>query len=289
MSTVLFIDANIYLRFYDSKSREMASLLKTLDQISKDIFITTQIANEVTRNKLLCAYYSFKNYSVLPTFEKASFPIQFKSPSIDNWNQKMNEMDSIKNRQDEIIKELLNDISNSSDYVSVTLKTLFESAITPSNDELSLARFRKETGNPPGNNQDPLSDQISWEQLLNKIKPSDNLIFITNDKDYYIKFKDKCYLNPLLVADLVKMKFSLSQLYAYEKLVDGLEKYKEIQNPKIYFPNDTDAKRISEIEQTMINTATVCSSTITSGTSGYSGYSGISEYFDPLYRFLKKF
>jgi hypothetical protein len=85
------------------------------------------------------------------------------------------------------------------------------------------------------------------------------------------------------------MKFSLSQLYAYEKLVDGLEKYKEIQNPKIYFPNDTDAKRISEIEQTMINTATVCSSTITSGTSGYSGYSGISEYFDPLYRFLKKF
>jgi hypothetical protein len=77
-------------------------------------------------------------------------------------------------------------------------------------------------------------------------------------------------LNPLLVADLVKIKFSLSNLCCYEKLIDGLATYKKIQKPTIYFPDAIDAKRISEIEQTIINTTTtVCSATLPPlGTSG---------------------
>jgi len=219
----------------------------------------------------MCAHVSFKNYySDLLAFEKASIPAHFNIPSIDDWNEKISQMDSLKNNQAIIIKELLDKISNSSDHVSLTLKTIFERAETASSDELSLARFRKETGNPPGKKQDPLGDQISWEQLLKKIKPSDNLILVTHDKDYLVKFQGKCFLNPLLVADLVKIKFSLSNLCCYEKLIDGLATYKKIQKPTIYFPDAIDAKRISEIEQTIINTTTtVCSATLPPlGTSG---------------------
>lgn len=287
MSTVLFIDANIYLRFYDTKAHEMSSLLKTLEQSSDDIFITTQITDEVNRNKLACALRSFKLYSDIPAFKKASLPVHYESSEIDAWNQKINQMDSLKNDQSKIIIELLDKISNSSDNISLTLKKLFDKAAPVTSEELDLARSRKETGNPPGKYQDTLGDQLSWEQLQNKIKPSDNLILISHDKDYLVQFENKCFLNPLLVADLVKRGFHLDRLYCYGKLVDGLKKYKEIGNTAIPFPNDADAERISDIEQTIIissatlNSATVCASSLSSGFSGSSGYSGPSGYGKP--------
>jgi predicted nucleic acid-binding protein len=58
----IFIDANIYLNFFDSNKPELKKLLGSLLQIKDSLFIGSQIVNEVNRNKLDVAQRSLRNH-----------------------------------------------------------------------------------------------------------------------------------------------------------------------------------------------------------------------------------
>src|ERR1700686_5402901 len=58
MSDILFIDANQYLLLYGLQGKKMLDLL---DANKPYIFVTVQIVDEVTRNKLRCANEYFTN------------------------------------------------------------------------------------------------------------------------------------------------------------------------------------------------------------------------------------
>ncbi len=48
----VFIDANIYVNFFDSNQSTLKALLDSLVEIKDSLFISSQIVDEVNRNKL---------------------------------------------------------------------------------------------------------------------------------------------------------------------------------------------------------------------------------------------
>ena len=57
MAAVLFIDANQYLNLYGMIAGR--KLLDSVDELKSHIFVSSQIVNEVFRNKLQCAQTFF--------------------------------------------------------------------------------------------------------------------------------------------------------------------------------------------------------------------------------------
>ncbi len=88
---LIFIDANVYLRFYDTSSRKFKSLLKSIVEIREKIFITDQIRDEVNRNKLQVAINSFSaNFKELG-IKKRPLPEHFDEyfdKKLSKWNKK---------------------------------------------------------------------------------------------------------------------------------------------------------------------------------------------------------
>ncbi|CAN1573482.1 PIN domain (DUF4935) [Flavobacteriaceae bacterium] len=78
---ILFIDANIYLRFFDSNQKEFKKLLEELLKIKSNLFITNQIVNEIERNKLSVFEKSINNYKNKINIENVFLPEHFATES----------------------------------------------------------------------------------------------------------------------------------------------------------------------------------------------------------------
>lgn len=55
--------------------------------------------------------------------------------------------------------------------------------VSVTNDQIERARRRRDLGNPPGK-KDSLGDALNWETLLDVAEPSEDLYFISEDKDW---------------------------------------------------------------------------------------------------------
>ncbi|HET7001924.1 MAG TPA: PIN-like domain-containing protein, partial [Puia sp.] len=94
---IIFIDANIYLRFYDSNKVYFKELLDKLLEIKDSIFLTRQIANEVERNKLNVFSNSISNYKKNLELKNVALPQHFTDESnkfdIVKWNNARKEIE----------------------------------------------------------------------------------------------------------------------------------------------------------------------------------------------------
>jgi hypothetical protein len=138
----------------------------------------------------------------------------------------------------------------SNDKFSQIFHLLFEDAVVASEDEIQKARYRREVGNPPGKPDDPLGDQISWEQFKKKSRESENILIITNDRDYYTDFKGEIYLNSFLYNELVKTNTNTNpSIFCFDSLAKGLDYFRKISSKKIdKLPKEEDLKIIAEEE-----------------------------------------
>jgi hypothetical protein len=291
MSKVLFIDANIYLRFFDSNSSEYKKLLQSLKEVKEHIFTTIQLRNEIDRNKLQVFLRSFKEHSKNFCMSKVSLPEHLESDPdriLKDWNIETADIHTkVKGQKEkltEIAKKLLEKINSSEDEISTILAEIFEHAKQHSTIQLEKARGRKELGNPPGKVNDPLGDQVSWQQLLDEIDTVEEVWFITNDKDYITTFNNSCYLNTILIKELKEKKGDI-KIFCFNSLADGLKSFKK-ENPATIpsLPGDEELKKISNEERTLDVITPIVSGSYhgTNGYSGSSGYSGISGFGPPF-------
>lgn len=229
---LILIDANIYLRFYDSSGTQFRSLLKTLVELKESIFITEQICSEVHRNKLSVAKDSFSaNYKSLG-IRKTSLPEHLDNNTdekLKQWNDSrkniIQEEEKLKKEYSRIVSSTLQSIMTSEDNVSKELSTIFTFAKSASQDEIEAARLRKELGNPPGKSNDPLGDQLTWEQLLTKYSTQE-IWLITDDRDYLTEYSGNSYLNPFLYNELKIKSDNISpKIHLFTSLPDGLKDY----------------------------------------------------------------
>jgi len=237
----LFIDANIYLRFYDSSSRELKKLLNSLLELKDYIFITNQIANEVRRNKLDIAVASFKADFKNLGVQKTTLPEHLDNTGkckIKEWNEKRNKLindeKNMKINYTKIVRGIVESIMLSADNVSLILEQLFTSSAMATVGEIDAARKRKELGNPPGKPRDPLGDEVSWEQLLNAYNGSEKIWFISNDNDFLVEYADKLYLNPFLCNEIkLRSKGKPPSIFCFKSLADGLANFNKTSGHKI--------------------------------------------------------
>jgi hypothetical protein len=123
--------------------------------------------------------------------------------------------------------DILNKIIASEDDVSKRLNSLFKNSHKPTEGQLSLARKRKEVGNPPGKPENPLGDQITWEQLLAfcKEKKPQRIWIVTNDHDFFKPWRSICFLNAFLHQDLVTACHAAIEIHCFNNLLRGVKDF----------------------------------------------------------------
>ena len=228
MSATLFIDANQYLELY--RTIEGKKLLVSLDEQKPYIFISTQIVDEVLRNKLQVAKSFFTDK--IKEINTVNVPVPDHLLGISD--QKTTHFREVNKQAKQAVKELskltsdaLSRISRSEDDVSRRLGEVFDKSVSPSIDEMRRARERKERGNPPGKTRDPLGDQITWEQLLIHCKESHctRLWIVTSDQDYCIEHQTRFLLNSLLTQNLKDACGVEPEIYCFNNLSDGIRHF----------------------------------------------------------------
>jgi len=268
---MIFIDANIYLRFYDSSGNKFRSLLQTLVELKENIFITEQICSEVQRNKLSVAMNSFSaNYKSLG-IQKTSLPEHLDNNAderLKKWNDSrkniIQEEEKLKKEYSQIVSSTLQSIMASEDNVSEVLSSIFTYAQSASADEMVAARLRKELGNPPGKSNDPLGDQLTWEQFLTNYSTQE-IWLITDDRDYLTEYSGNSYLNPYLYNELkIKSNNSHPKIHLFTSLPDGLKDYSVSFGTKIDTLPSNDELDVIRSEEAKITRNIVASSNINS-------------------------
>ena len=166
---MIFIDANQYLDLY--RLKDSKTILPTIDERRRDIFVTVQVVDEVNRRKLALVENFLKNELTPKLQPKGDLPEQLLSSDAINRLRACKDAKSVKEEFAKLIPDLLKQVSQSTDVVSKALENLFSNPVEHKAEELERARLRQERGNPPGKKSGPIGDQLNWEQILTRWRP----------------------------------------------------------------------------------------------------------------------
>lgn len=258
--SILFIDANRYLNLFGIPTGK--KLLDLLDEQKAHVFITGQIVDEVLRNKLRLAERFFTEILKEYAEVKVAVPdhlLGIEDTRLKELRKTFKDAEEARSAIHNLAIEVLRTISQSTDAVSQRLRPLFEQAIERNAEELSRARERRERGNPPGKPNDPLGDQISWEQLLTRCHDTRPraVWIITADKDYHTKSERKLFLNPLLNRDLIAACGVQPDVHCFDDLLVGLTEFaKSVGVSEERLPTADEAKQIRKEADNWIATTT---------------------------------
>jgi len=254
---VLFIDANQYLVLFNALAGK--KLLDALEEQKAYIFVTTQVVEEVQRNKIEKAVDLLSQQVEKLNLTQVGIPDHLFGISDDKttaFRRRLNELrdeaTKIKSDLVQVAKEALSKISRSEDDVSKRLMALFDKAVSPKPEEVDRARNRKERGTPPGKPEQPLGDQINWEQLVSHCKGAKRIWIVTEDTDFCTSFEDVLLLNPVLHDNLKRADGTFPAVFCFRKLLEGLTHFKENAGVKAEkVPTGRDAEEIKKALETV--------------------------------------
>jgi hypothetical protein len=255
--SLLFIDANKYLDLY--RMDKGKDLLVLLEEQAEYIFVTEQVVNEVQRNKLeVAAEFLKQNFKDFKDFRNldSRLPDYLSSMSLNQRNEILQEVKAINKKISKvktklntlvptIIQTTMEQIACSKDEISRGLVPVFTKIVSHCPEELERARNRKELGNPPGKKNDPIGDQLTWEQILTHFKGKKRLWIISRDIDYGTSYGDKRFLNCFLYNELSNI-VSEPEVYLFDNIVEGIHHFVKITGVKA--EKGLTPKEVEEIE-----------------------------------------
>ena len=262
---IIFIDANIYLNMYAPTSIHMLALAPVLLSDDVHVFVTRQIVDEVERNKVkvfvkpaMDAMSAFKAAHLPPLHEGADGDFADKAKA------------RLKKFQTDAIK-LAASIRDGTDNVSKLLAPIFSQAKVPEPEEVERARTRREMGNPPGKIDDPLGDQVTWEQLLAFSQPGQDIWIVTNDDDYWDRDKRGVFqLNARLQRELNE-KIKNGNIYCFTDLSEALTDIRKKLGTLAKLPEKEELEEIKREEVTAAaNTAVTTANAVSYVTQVFS-------------------
>jgi len=183
----LFIDANIYLRFYSYTEDTFDELEKLTALVETDkilVHLPEQIKSEVSRHR------EAEISRALKRFEQCALKVEIPNfarhfPESANLQAQLKTVSEAKSKLTEKInKEVMTDSLRADDLIGKL--GLLAKTSSMSNDQLERAKLRCALGDPPGK-RETLGDQIAWEILLDTVPEKSDLHIVTNDGDYYSK------------------------------------------------------------------------------------------------------
>lgn len=223
----LFIDANIFLSFYDFTNEDIAELRKLVLLIEKEkigLLLPQQVEDEVLRRRAGIINRTFKEFRQ----SKISLPFPSYCKEYTNYDFMQHHLGKLKELHDKITEYIRQDIDNKNLPADLLIKGLFSLAIKIDNtpELIECARQRVELGNPPGK-KGSTGDAIIWESLLAKTPSEEDIYIVSDDTDFRSPL-DNEKLDEFLWQEWISRK--QSQLYFQRRLSDFLkEKFPEIQ------------------------------------------------------------
>lgn len=224
----IFIDANILLGFWCLREGRLPSeLLLPLVEMADHILITRQVADEVARNKLTVFLKNVGEISwKLPPLIPDHLAKHRQYHELNSELKRLEETSASARKQwNTVTSELATAISESSDLVSEMLTPLFRKAEAPTEKQLASARLRREIGNPPGKKGDPLGDQVSWEQFLDRAASQKEVWILTRDSDLAHVVDGVRNLNPFLRQELVAR--GVEKIHVFDNLSAAMRSLKD--------------------------------------------------------------
>lgn len=228
----ILVDANMLLDFY--RMKRIRPLLASLVAAQPDVFISKQVRCEVIRNRLKVAAESLAQDAKQVAITVFDLPDVLTEAAVAEIDPEMStRIRSLTASGAELRKDLqvieqrtLMQVAQGTDPVSQGLTPLLDGAVAETAEDLSLARARRELGNPPGKpTSDPLGDQLTWEMFLRQLPADAEQVWIASkDSDYIASYAKKPFLNPLLWEDLRRGRAD-RKVYPFQKLFEALEHY----------------------------------------------------------------
>jgi len=241
----LFIDANIYLDFYEIQA--VKSLLKPLIDVKDHVLVTSQIVDEVFRNKLDISNKKFVDYLkkvnvslALPDVLTENAVAEIDEGAVTKLKELSSGLKEFKSLLEDIYSKTLEQISNNEDKVSAELMKIFNNSISYTEEQCLLAKKRKFFGNPPGKKGDPIGDEISWEQVLDCAKENNCPIWVVSkDGDFMSKvFYKGAIGNPFLLREISER--GLPNFKFYSDLSTALQEFKKEYKEDLELPPDSE-------------------------------------------------
>jgi hypothetical protein len=180
----LFIDTNVFLSFYHLTSDDLEELRKLavlLDQKKVTLHLTDQVRIEFNRNR------DAKIADALRGLSNQRLNLQF--PQLCKDYDEYKELRELQQRYESthstLLKKIGRDVAERTLKADKTIQELFDRAtvLQTTTELVEKARLRIQLGNPPGKDGS-LGDAISWEALLSEVPQKEELLFISDDRDY---------------------------------------------------------------------------------------------------------
>jgi hypothetical protein len=212
MAIHLFIDTNVYLKFYHYSNddlEELNKLLVLLDNDKVELYLPKQVINEFERNR------DNKLADALKTFNLNKISTQFPQ-----FCKEYKEYDILKkimrdyeHQKQILLKNVMLAIDTSSLKADKTIDLLFKKAkiIDISTELVEKSKLRFDLGNPPGKNKS-YGDALNWESLIENVEGENDIYFIADDKDYFSEINNSNF-NAFLLNEWTKKKGTKIKFY----------------------------------------------------------------------------
>lgn len=208
----LFIDTNVYLRFFGFSTDELEELRKTKTAIaSRDLklWVTEQTRDEIRRNREGEVARSIKALADLKASSGAPL-IARQLPEFDDFQKARREFEG---QVDLLVDQLTEQVTEHKLAADHVLDELLEGAglVAVSDEILNAARRRVDLGHPPGK-KGSLGDAVHWECLLAQVPDGQDLYLVTADSDFVSKL-DQNRIAEFLADEWKKKKSARVRLY----------------------------------------------------------------------------
>ncbi len=222
----LFIDANVFLSFYEFTNEDIAELKKLellIEEEKVGLLLPQQVADEVRRRRAGTISRSFKKFRQSKIF--LPFPSYCKEYR--NYEAMQYHLGKLEEFRRKTTEDIRQDIDNQQVPADLLLKDLFSRATKIDNtpELIERARQRVELGNPPGK-KGSTGDAVIWESLLAKTPDEEDIYIVSDDADFRSPLESG-KLNEFLWQEWISKK--QSELYFHRKLSEFFkEKFPEI-------------------------------------------------------------
>ena len=211
----IFIDTNIFISFYHLSSDDLEELKKLavlLGSGSVKLFLPEQTVDEFTRNRDIKIADAVKRFEG----EKLNNAFPQMCKEYDEYGLMREAIKNYEKHKAKLLAKLTDDIAKETLKADDIIGDLFSKAqqIKLTTGILARSRLRMFVGNPPGKNNSS-GDAINWECLLESVPDSEDLFFITDDRDYESPSDDSDF-SPFLLKEWIQQK--KSKIHYFSKL-----------------------------------------------------------------------
>ncbi len=224
----LFLDTNTYLGFFrlsDDNLEQLKKLSGRVGSAETILYVTEQVRAEFLRNR------ESTIDEALDTVRKApNLPNQFAHlfEALDGYEEVRSALKDAERKLRKLMEDAVKAVADGSLHADELINDLFArgKGVDLTDAILEAAKLRVLLGNPPGK-AGSYGDAVNWESLLVEVPNGEDLVLVTNDRDFKSKL-DPNRLNEYLINEWARKK--TSNIHLHGTLRSALEAhYPEIQ------------------------------------------------------------